>query len=106
MLDSLASLLIISIKHAGAIFIGANACESLGDYLAGPSHCLPTGRGARYASGLHSADFMKKRSLIDFRGVSKDCDGFKELAKHTARLARAENLEAHAQAIINRVSQL
>jgi histidinol dehydrogenase len=49
---------------------------------------------------------MKKSSLIDFRGVSKDCNGFKELAKHTARLARAENLEAHAQAIINRVSQL
>jgi histidinol dehydrogenase len=104
--DSLASILIPSVKHAGAIFIGANACESLGDYLAGPSHCLPTGRGARYASGLHSADFMKKSSLIDFRGVSKDCNGFKELAKHTARLARAENLEAHAQAIINRVSQL
>jgi len=102
--NSLASILINGVRHAGAIFIGSNACESLGDYLAGPSHCLPTGRGARYASGLHCADFMKKSSLIDFRGVSSNCSAFKELTEHTARLARAENLEAHARAIINRVN--
>ena len=101
--DALISVLISGIKHAGAIFIGINACESLGDYLAGPSHCLPTGRGARYASGLHCADFMKKTSLIDFRGVDRQSLEFKELAEHTARLARAENLEAHARAMINRV---
>jgi len=101
--DALISTLINGIKHAGAIFIGINACESLGDYLAGPSHCLPTGRGARYASGLHCADFMKKTSLIDFRGVDRQSLEFRELAQHTARLARAENLEAHAQAMINRI---
>lgn len=82
------------ITNAGAIFIGENSCESLGDYLAGPSHCLPTAGSAKFSSGLQIADFFKKTSIIDF-SKSKNID---ELLNATALIARAEGLEAHAKA--------
>ncbi len=88
------------IENAGAIFIGANSCESLGDYLAGPSHCLPTAGSARFSSGLQCADFIKRSSILDFTKVNKV--KFKALIKDVARLARAEGLEAHARAMEER----
>jgi histidinol dehydrogenase len=91
------------ISNAGAIFIGTNSCESLGDYLAGPSHCLPTGRTARFSSGLQCHDFLKKISIIDFSRTSGRSSKFRDLAKKTACLARAENLEMHARAIEKRI---
>jgi histidinol dehydrogenase len=91
------------IKNAGAIFIGTNSCESLGDYLAGPSHCLPTGRTARFSSGLQCHDFLKKISIIDFSKTSSKSSKFRDLAQKTACLARAENLEMHARAIEKRI---
>jgi len=78
------------IKHAGAIFAG-EANEALGDYLAGPSHCLPTGRSARFSSGLSAVDFLKRSSLVQMKPSPQLIDA-------TATLARLEGLEAHAQA--------
>lgn len=87
------SALLNSIKHAGAIFFN-NSNEALGDYLAGPSHCLPTGRSARFSSGLSVMDFLKRTSLVDLKPTS-------ELVQATAVLARLEGLEAHAQAALH-----
>ncbi len=86
------------INNAAAIFIGSNSCESLGDYAAGPSHCLPTGRTAKFSSGLQCIDFMKRSSVIDFSKVNKSAKRFNELLTQVAILARAEKLEAHARA--------
>ncbi len=81
------------IKNAGAIFM-AKSNEAIGDYLAGPSHCLPTGRSARFSSGLSVQDFLKRSSLVDLQPNQ-------ELIEATATLARMEGLEAHAQAALN-----
>ncbi|HYC34893.1 MAG TPA: histidinol dehydrogenase [Usitatibacter sp.] len=81
-----------SIRHAGAIFLGHHASESLGDYCAGPNHVLPTSRTARFSSPLGVYDFQKRSSVI---GVS--ARGAAALGPVAAVLARAEGLEAHAR---------
>jgi histidinol dehydrogenase len=80
------------IRHAGAIFLGHHASESLGDYCAGPNHVLPTSRTARFSSPLGVYDFQKRSSII---GVSPA--GARTLGRVAATLARAEGLEAHAR---------
>ncbi|HOY71379.1 MAG TPA: histidinol dehydrogenase [Methylotenera sp.] len=80
------------IKHAGAIFMGKNTCESLGDYCAGPNHVLPTSRTARFSSPLGVYDFQKRSSLIM---VSEA--GAQVLGKVAATLAYGEGLQAHAR---------
>ncbi len=80
------------IRHAGAIFLGHHASESLGDYCAGPSHVLPTSRTARFSSPLGVYDFQKRTSVI---GVSRSAA--RRLGREAAILARAEGLEAHAR---------
>lgn len=82
------------IRHAGAIFLGAYSPEPLGDYFAGPSHVLPTGGTARYASVLNVDTFMKTTSLIAY--TSQDLAA---LSADVFRLAEAEGLTAHARAI-------
>jgi histidinol dehydrogenase len=82
----------LSIKHAGAIFMGRNTCESLGDYCAGPNHVLPTSRTARFSSPLGVYDFQKRSSLIM---VSEA--GAQTLGKVAATLAYGEGLQAHAR---------
>jgi histidinol dehydrogenase len=84
--------LLAKIRHAGAIFIGHHASESLGDYCAGPSHVLPTARTARFSSPLGVYDFQKRSSVI---GVSPAAA--RRLGPIAATLARAEGLEAHAR---------
>ncbi len=84
--------LLPSIKHAGAIFMGAYTSESLGDYCAGPNHVLPTSRTARFASPLGVYDFQKRSSLIM---VSKK--GAASLGKTASTLAHSEGLTAHAR---------
>jgi histidinol dehydrogenase len=84
--------LLPKIRHAGAIFLGHHASESLGDYCAGPNHVLPTSRTARFSSPLGVYDFQKRSSLIS---VSRDAA--QRLGKAAATLARAEGLEAHAR---------
>ncbi len=93
---------IAKIKNAGAIFIGTNSCESLGDYIAGPSHCLPTGGTSRFSSGLQCVDFIKRTSIIDFSVVKQSNHGFQELIDNVATIARAEMLEGHARAMEER----
>ena len=80
------------IKHAGAIFMGRDTCEALGDYCAGPNHVLPTSRTARFSSPLGVYDFQKRSSLIY---VSSD--GAQTLGKVASTLAHGEGLQAHAQ---------
>ena len=82
------------IDSAGAIFLGALATVSLGDYAAGPSHVLPTGGAARFSSGLSVRDFLRRSSLIHATGR-----GFSRLAQDVELLADAEGLDAHAAAV-------
>jgi len=79
------------IKNAGAIFLGRYTPEALGDYVAGPSHVLPTDRSARFSSGLGVLDFMKRTSLI-----GGDAKSFRAIAPAALALAEAEGLDAHA----------
>ena len=83
--------LVPSIRHAGAIFLGAYSSEAVGDYCAGPNHVLPTSRTARFSSPLGVYDFQKRSSIIR---VSKDAA--RELGAIAAELARGEGLDAHA----------
>lgn len=80
------------IKHAGAIFMGRDTCEALGDYCAGPNHVLPTSRTARFSSPLGVYDFQKRSSLI-----MVSSDGAQKLGKIASILAHGEGLTAHAQ---------
>src|SRR5689334_12430802 len=84
--------LMARIRHAGAIFLGHHASESLGDYCAGPNHVLPTSRTARFSSPLGVYDFQKRSSVI---GASRAAA--QTLGRVAATLARAEGLEAHAR---------
>ncbi|MCW5635413.1 MAG: histidinol dehydrogenase [Rubrivivax sp.] len=81
------------LRHAGAIFLGAFASESLGDYCAGPNHVLPTSGTARFSSPLGVPDFQKRSSLID---VSEA--GAQALGPVAVELAEGEGLQAHARA--------
>jgi histidinol dehydrogenase len=82
------------VRHAGAIFSGSLTPEVIGDYVGGPNHVLPTGRTARFASGLSVLDFLKRTTLL-----ACDAAAFAALAPAAAVLARAEGLEAHARAL-------
>ena len=84
--------LLPKIRHAGAIFLGHHASESLGDYCAGPNHVLPTSRTARFSSPLGVYDFQKRSSVIRV-----SAEGARTLGQVAATLARAEGLEAHAR---------
>jgi histidinol dehydrogenase len=88
-----AASLVDKIRHAGAIFIGHYASESLGDYCAGPNHVLPTSRSARFSSPLGVYDFQKRSSLIDVSAA-----GAQLLGPIAATLAYGEGLTAHARA--------
>lgn len=81
------------VQAAGAVFVGAWAAETLGDYAAGPSHVLPTDGAARAFSGVSTAAFMTAMSMQQVTA-----DGARALAPVAARLARLEGLEAHARA--------
>lgn len=80
------------IKHAGAIFMGRDTCEALGDYCAGPNHVLPTSRTARFSSPLGVYDFQKRSSLI-----MVSSQGAQTLGRMAATLAYGEGLQAHAR---------
>jgi histidinol dehydrogenase len=88
------------IENAGAILMGAYTSAPLGDYLAGPSHSLPTAGCARFASPLGVDDFVKRTSLLQF-----DRSAATQFAPLVARFAEAEGLEAHARAALHAVSE-
>jgi histidinol dehydrogenase len=89
-----------SVKHAGAIFCGNYSGESFGDYVAGPSHVLPTFGTARFASPLGVYDFQKRSSVIQLTA-----EGAANLADIAVPLATSEGLEAHARAASLRAAQ-
>ncbi len=82
-----------SIRHAGAIFIGAHTAEVFGDYGLGPNHTLPTGGSARSFAGLSVFDFLRIRTTIELTEPPTP-----QVVESIARLARLEGLEAHARA--------
>lgn len=82
------------ILRAGAIFVGSMTPEAAGDYLAGPSHVLPTGGAARYGAPLGVYDFVSRTSIIDY-----ETNALIEQGPKITAFARAEGLEAHARAV-------
>jgi histidinol dehydrogenase len=88
------------IRHAGSVFLGRMTPEAVGDYVAGPNHVLPTGRRARFASGLSVLDFMKRTSFIQLDQAALEAIGPAAVA-----LADAEGLPAHARSISIRLGQ-
>jgi histidinol dehydrogenase len=82
------------IRHAGSVFLGRMTPEAVGDYVAGPNHVLPTGRRARFSSGLSVLDFMKRTSFIQL-----DAKALKAVGPAAVELANAEGLTAHARSI-------
>ena len=86
------------LRHAGSVFLGRHTPEAVGDYIAGPNHVLPTGRRARFASGLSVLDFMKRTSFIDASEAALAAIG-----PAAIKLAEAEGLPAHALSISTRL---
>ena len=87
------------VQNAGAVFLGSHSPEVLGDYVAGPSHVLPTFGTARFSSPLGVHDFLKRTSVI---GMAEA--GAEPLARAAATLADGEGLQAHASAAQARVA--
>jgi histidinol dehydrogenase len=94
-------LLVDSVKHAGAIFMGKYTAEALGDYCAGPNHVLPTSGTARFSSPLGVYDFQKRSSIIHFSEQSAA-----EVGKIASVLARGEGLTAHARSAEYRMKKI
>jgi histidinol dehydrogenase len=90
---------IAKLRHAGAIFIGPHSPVAAGDYVAGPSHCLPTNATARFSSGISVYEFLKRSSTVRYtaEGLSHDADAI-------IALADAEQLDGHAASIRVRAS--
>jgi histidinol dehydrogenase len=86
--------LIPLVRNAGAVFVGPYSPASLGDYIAGPSHTLPTFRSARYSSVLGVEDFLRRVHVI-----SADREALRRVAPHVAAIANAEGLLAHARSV-------
>jgi histidinol dehydrogenase len=89
-----------SIRHAGSVFFGRFTPEALGDYVAGPNHVLPTGRTARFASGLSTYDYLKRTTWID-----ADEAALRKIGPAGALLAEAEGLQAHHRSLTIRLEQ-
>ncbi|HEX5165707.1 MAG TPA: histidinol dehydrogenase [Thermomicrobiales bacterium] len=92
---------VASVKHAGGIFVGEHSPEVIGDYTAGPSHVMPTGRTARFSSPVNVSDFVKVISVI---GLNER--GLREVGPAAVRIAHAEGLTAHAAAVERRLERL
>ena len=96
-----AEALAARVRNAGAIFLGRHTPEAVGDYLAGPNHVLPTGRTARFSSGLGVMDFLKRSSLI-----ACSPEGLRRIGPAAMALAHAEGLDAHALSLALRLDRL
>ena len=90
--------LLPAIRHAGSILLGSASPVPVGDYFAGPSHILPTGRTARFSSGLGVFDFLTRSSLIGVAPMWLENAG-----KDIIALADHEGLAAHAEAVRLRI---
>ena len=90
----------MKVHHAGAIFLGENSSEPLGDYFAGPNHILPTNGTAKFFSPLSVNDFIKKSSVIYYSR-----DALEEIHTDIETFAKAEGLTAHANSIAVRFEE-
>lgn len=88
-----------AVRNAGAVFLGANTPEAVGDYMAGPNHVLPTAGTARFASALSVDHFLKRTSILHY-----SADALRREADDIVRLAEVEGLEAHAESVRIRLS--
>jgi histidinol dehydrogenase len=88
------------VNHAGAVFVGTSTPEAIGDYLAGPSHVLPTSRTAKYSSGLSVFDFIKRTSIVECTQESLETIG-----NDARSIALNEGLDGHARSIEYRLSK-
>jgi histidinol dehydrogenase len=86
------------VRHAGSVFMGRHTPEAIGDYVAGPNHVLPTGRRARFSSGLSVLDFMKRTSFLEL-----GAQGLAAIGPAAVALAEAEGLPAHARSVALRL---
>jgi len=86
------------VQNAGCVFVGENSTVALGDYVAGPSHVLPTGGTARFSSPMSVTDFIK---IIDVVNISED--NLEKTGKAAMTIAQAEGLDAHMRAMERRV---
>jgi histidinol dehydrogenase len=86
------------VRHAGAVFLGGFCPEAIGDYVAGPNHVLPTGRTARFASGLSVFDFLKRTTFMSATRAA-----LQEVGPAAVALAEAEGLQAHARSVALRL---
>lgn len=91
--------LAVTIRNAGALFLGRHTPEVIGDYVGGSNHVLPTARSARFSSGLSVADFVKRSSVLKLGP-----DQLRALAPAAIRLAEAEGLDAHARSVALRLN--
>ncbi len=89
------------VKAAGAVFCGPSAPASIGDYVAGPSHVLPTARSARFSSALGTQDFLKRVHVVRL-----DRQALRRVAPYVAAIAQAEGLAAHGESVSSRASEL
>jgi histidinol dehydrogenase len=94
-------MLLERIDNAGAVFLGHYSPVALGDYVAGPSHVLPTGGTARFASGLTANDFLRRSSVISFSRA-----GLEQVANDVRRLAEQEGLTAHSASVNIRLREM
>lgn len=88
------------VRHAGSVFLGRHTPEAIGDYVGGPNHVLPTGRRARFASGLSVLDFMKRTSYL-----ACDAASIRRIGPAAVALAAAERLPAHGRSVALRLQE-
>ena len=88
------------IKNAGAIFLGPNTPEAVGDYVAGPSHVLPTSKSAKYSSGLSVFDFLKRTSITECSQ-----ENLNQIGPAAKEIAFNEGLDGHARSIDYRLTK-
>ena len=88
------------VRNAGSVFVGAYSPQSMGDYVSGPNHVLPTGRFGRVRGGLSVMDFVKVSTVQEYTR-----QGLKSLGRHAIALAEAEGLTGHAESVRGRMMQ-
>ena len=100
MSDDNCEFYLTNITTAGAFLVGHQTATSVGDFAAGPSHVLPTGRSSRFSSGLRVQDFMRRSSLIKY-----DHEASKKAGSVIKTFSEMENLDAHGKAHNYRLNQ-
>lgn len=90
--------LLQQLRHAGAVYVGPYSPVAAGDYIAGPSHCLPTNTTARFSSGISPYEFMKRTSIVEY-----DTQAVREDGPFIIQLAQAEQLDGHAMSVVQRI---